>query len=198
MRERALAIEEFYEEDLFVVVDFAEFDFDDFAAGGGNGAAYVLRLDGEFAVAAVDEDEELDGFGAAVVEEGVEGGADGAAGVEDVVHEDDVAAGDVEADVTFFDDGADVAGREVVAVEADVEDAGVDGVVLDGADDFGDALGEGNAAALDADEAEVGGAVIAFDDLMGEADEGAVDLGGGEETALFAEVRHVLGGIGGG
>src|SRR5579875_1451897 len=174
-----LAVGEFDQEDLFVVVDFAEFDFDDFAAGGGDGAAYVLRLDGEFAVAAVDEDEELDGLGAAVVEEGVEGGPDGAAGVEDVVEKDDVAAFDVEADVAFFDDGADVAGREVVAVEANVEDAGVDGVVFDGGDDFGEPLGEGNAAALDADEAEVGGAVVALDDFVGEADEGAIDLGGG-------------------
>ena len=99
-------VDEFDEDDLFVVVDFAEFDFDDFAAGGGDGAADELGFDGEFAVAAVDEDEELDALGAAVVEEGIEGGTDGASGVEDVVHKNDVAAGDVEAELALVDGGA--------------------------------------------------------------------------------------------
>ena len=188
-----LAVDEFHKNDLFVIVDLAEFDFDDFAAGGGDGAAYVLGLDGKFAVASVDEDEELDGFGASVVEEGVEGGADRSAGEENIVHEDDVATGDVEADVTFFDHRAYVAGGEVVAVEADVEDAGVDGMALNGADDFGDALGDGNAAALDADQAQIGSAVIALNDLVGEADEGAVDLRGRKKTAFFAQLRRVFG-----
>ena len=48
-------------------------------------------------------------------------------------------------------------------------------------------LREGNAAALDADEAKVGGAVGALDDLVGEADEGAFDLGGRHQAAFFAE-----------
>ena len=48
-------------------------------------------------------------LGAAVVEERVERRADGAAGVEHVVHQDDVAAGDVEADVALGDGGAGAA-----------------------------------------------------------------------------------------
>ena len=152
----ARSVDEFYEDDLFVVVDFAELDFDDFAREVGTVRPMKRGFDGQLAVAAVDEDEELDALGAAVVEEGVEGGADGAAGVEDVVHQDDVAAVDVEADVAFFDDGAGAVGGEVVAVEADVEDAGVDGVLFDVVDELGEALGERDAAALDADEAEVG------------------------------------------
>ena len=50
-----------------------------------------------------------------------------------------------------------------------------------------DALGEGDAAALDADEAEIFAAVVLFDDLVGETDEGSLDLGGGHEAAFFAE-----------
>ncbi len=70
-----MLVDEFDEEDLFLLVDFVEFDFDDLALRGGDGTAGVGGLDGQLAVAAVDEDEELDGLGAAVVEEGVEGGA---------------------------------------------------------------------------------------------------------------------------
>jgi hypothetical protein len=73
-------------------------------------------------------------------------------------------------------------------VEADVEDAGIDGGLFNGLDKLGEALGEGNATALDADESEVGAAVVALDNFMGEANEGALDLGGGHEAALLAEV----------
>ena len=97
----------------------------------------------------------------------------------------------------FSTTGRTSRGGEVVAVEADVENAGVDGGLLDGLDELGDALGEGDAAALDADEAEVGAAVVALDDLVRETDEGALDLGGGHEAALLAEVR-LGGGRGGG
>jgi len=188
VRRQERLVGELDEENLFVVVDFAQLDFNDFAARGGDGSADEAGLDGKLAVSAVDEHEQLDALGAALVEEGVEGRADGAAGVEDVVHEDDVAAIDVEADVAFFDDRARACGGKVVAIEADVEYAGIDGRFLDGPDELGDALGEGNAAAFDADEAEVGAAVIALDDLVRQSDEGALDLGGGHEAALLAEV----------
>ena len=185
---REILVGELDEENLFVVVDLTEFDLNDLAARGRDGAADEAGFDGKLAMAAVDEDEQLHALGAALVEESVECGTDGAAGVEHVVHEDDVAAIDVEADVAFFDDGAGAGGGEVVAIEADVEHAGIDGRLLDGLDELGDALGEGNAAALDADEAEVGAAVIALDDLVRQPDEGALDLGGGHEPSLLAEL----------
>jgi hypothetical protein len=183
-------VSEFDEDDLLFVVDLAEFDFDDFPARCRNCAANEAGFDGELTVAAVDEDEKLNGLGATVVEERVERRADGAACVEDVVHENDVAAVDVKADFAGFDDGLLVLGGEVVTVEADVEHAGLDGGLLDGFDKLADALGERDSAALDTDEADVGGSVVALDDLVCETDEGALDLGGGHEASLFAEARH--------
>ncbi len=41
--------------------------------------------------------------------------------------------------------GRGAGGGEIVAVEADVEDAGVDGVLLDGGDEGANALGDGDA-----------------------------------------------------
>src|SRR5206468_1155145 len=73
------------QQDLLLAVDFVELDLDDLTAGGGDHPAGEGGLDGELAVSAVDEHEELDGSGTAVVEESVKGGADGAAGVEHIV-----------------------------------------------------------------------------------------------------------------
>jgi len=175
--------------DLLVAVDLVELDLDDLAAGGRDGAAGEGRLDGELTVATVDEDEELDAAGASVAEEGVECGADGATGVEDVVAEDDVAASDVEAQLPGDDGRARACSREIVAVEADVENTGVDGVLLNLGDEGCEALRKGDAAALDADEAKIFAAVVLLDDLVGQADEGSFDLGGRHEAALLAELR---------
>ena len=57
---------------------------------------------------------------------------------------------------TGLDDGANVARGKIVAIEADVEGAGIDGVFLDPLMSVAQALGDGNAAALDADEADGG------------------------------------------
>ena len=93
------------------------------SVGGLDLAADEAGFDGQLAVAAVDEDEQLDARGAAVIEQGVERGANGAAGVEDVVHEDDVLAGDGEVDFGGVEDGLRGDGGEVVAVEGDIQDA---------------------------------------------------------------------------
>jgi len=164
------------EDYLFIVIDLAELHFDDLTGGGADLASDELGLDGEFAVATVDEYEELHGAWATVVEEGVESGADGAASVENIVHQDDVAAFDIEAQGSGDDDGLGVAGGKVVAIEGDVEDTGIDRSLLDLFDQYGETLGDRNAAALNADEAEVVTAFVLFDDLVCEADEGAVDL----------------------
>jgi hypothetical protein len=184
------------EENLFVAIDLTELNLDDFAARGGDGTANEAGFNGKLAMAAVDEHEQLHALGSALVEEGIEGSTDGPPGVEDVVHEDDVAAVDVEADVAFFDDRAWACGGKVVTVKADVKDAGIDGRLLDGPDELGDALGKRNAAALDANETEVGAAVIALYDFVRQSDEGALNLGGGHEAALLAEVWLGVGGSG--
>ena len=112
-------------------------------AGGGDVLADIVGPDRQLAVAAVDEDGKLDALGAAEVDHGVEGGADRPAGEEDVVDEDDALAGDVEGDVAGRDLDAGAAGREVVAVEADVEDADGQSAFLDLLNRGGDAAGEG-------------------------------------------------------
>jgi hypothetical protein len=158
------------EEDFVVAaVHFDEFDFDDVAAAGLDIAADVGGFNGELAVSAVDEDEDLNARGAALVHEGVEGGAGGASGEEDVVYEDDVAA----------------VAREVVAIVGDVYGSGGDVVLFDFRDEGCEAAGEGDSAALDADEGEGCGVAGFLGDFMREADEGALDFRGGENACAL-------------
>src|SRR5450631_501041 len=79
-------------EDLLHTVDFLELDFDNFNIGGLHLAPDEARLDGQFAVSAVDQHQQLYAGRPTVVEQRVQRGPDGAAGVEHVVHQDDVLA----------------------------------------------------------------------------------------------------------
>ena len=91
--------------------------------------ADVVGADRELAVAAVDEDGELDAGGASVVEERLDRGADRAPRVEDVVDEDDGASLEREVELRLAHDRLRVQRRlaaadaDVVAVEGDVDGA---------------------------------------------------------------------------
>src|SRR5262249_42668105 len=126
-----------------------EFDFDDLDVGRLDDSADEFGFDREFAVAAIDQDEELDAGRAAVVEEGVEGGSDGAAGVEYVVHQDDVLAGDFELNVGSAYDRLDIDGAEIVAIEVDIEDAHGDLAIFERLDFARQPLGQRYSAAAD-------------------------------------------------
>ena len=67
-------------------------------------------LDGQLAMAAVDQHQQLHARRAAVIEQRVERRADGAAGVEHVVHQDDVLALHREGDLGGADHRLDVHG----------------------------------------------------------------------------------------
>ena len=61
---------------------------------------------------------------------------------------------------------------------------------------FGEALSQWNAATPYSNQAEVVGAVVLLDDLVGETNDGALDLGGRHELRFLAQVRGVIGGFG--
>src|SRR5689334_2386479 len=77
-------------QNFFHSVDFLKFDFDDFVRGGLHRAADVTRLDGELAVSAVDQDQQLNPGGPAVIEQSVKRRPCGAPGVEHVIGQDHV------------------------------------------------------------------------------------------------------------
>ena len=81
-------------------------------------------------------------------------------------------------------------GGEVVAIEADVEDADRDVEAFERLDFRGQALGDGDAAAADADEGEAIEILAFFEDFVGQANQGAIDLGGAHQLGFFAGQRH--------
>src|SRR6266540_2498645 len=128
------------QQDSVHLVHLDELHLDALVARGRQVLADVVGPDRQLAVAAVDEDGELDPVGAAVVEERLDRGADRAAGVEDVVDEDDGLALERKVERRRADDRLRMERRtasahlDVVAVEGDVDRArcrGVAGALLD-------------------------------------------------------------------
>ena len=158
---------------------------------------------------AVHQDGQLDGPGAADGAQGVEGGADGAPGVEDVVHQDHDATVDASlGDVRGARD-ADGVASQVVAVHGDVKGSlrdCVDGVRhrtggvgllgRGGGEGVHEAVGQGYSPAGDTQHHEVPRPVVALEDLVGDSDQGPLDLGSAED--LLARGRWRLIGSGGG
>ena len=171
-------------------VDFLELHFDDLVVGGLHRAADESRFDGQFAMAAVDQHQQLHARRAAVIEQRVERGADGAAGVQHVVHQDDVLALHGKRNFGGADHRLDADGGEVVAIEIDVENADRNGAVFERLDLGGQALRQRNAAAADADEGQLVEVFGLFQDFVRQPDQRAVDLGGAHELGFFAGQGH--------
>ncbi len=136
-------------------------------------------------MAAVDEDGELDAPRAAKIIKRIHGGADGTPTKKDIIDEDDGFSGDVKRNDGGLDIGSDAL-IEVIAMHADVERTGGDRVLPNGGEDGAESLGDGNAAALNADESDLGAGYVALSDFVADAGEGALD-GGSVKNGLRAQ-----------
>jgi len=135
-------------------------------------------------VAAVDEDEELDGLRPSHLEEALHGGPDGPAREEDIVDEQDVLLGRLEIDLRLLDHAAHLCGRDVVPVNGDVQDADGHFDALHFLDDPGDPLADVYAAGPDADDDQVLQVAVALNDLGGHPVEAPPDLAGVHDSRL--------------
>ena len=88
------------------------------------------------------------------------------------------------------DHRANAGGGQIVAIELDVEHAGIDGALFDAGDELAQAFGQRNAAALDADQRQVFAAVALLDNFVGQAHQGALNLRGGHQPALHTQGRY--------
>jgi hypothetical protein len=149
--------------------------------------AHEIGADRQLAMAAIDQDGELDLAWPAEIVQGIHRGANRSSAEEDVVDEHDGLAGDVEGN----NGGLDIrrgALIEVVTMHADIEAADRDRMFPNIGEYFGEALGEGNAAALDSDQDDIGARLVALGNFVGHpyqspANGGRIqDLGG---------VRHI-------
>src|SRR5207249_4464592 len=164
----------FFDHHAVVTVVLAEPDGHALAPGGREVLADVVGANRQLAVAAVDQDRELDRPRPPEVDDGVEGSADGTAREEDVVHQDDGLVLDRERDVGPADDRRPHGQRGAV----DLGDLG------------GEPLRERDATGAQADEREVGGAAVLLEDLVGNAGEGPVERRFVENLGFLSEARY--------
>ena len=146
---------------------------------------------GQLAVAAVDQHGEAYGAGPAEVGERVERGADRAAGEEHVVDEDDDLAVDPAGRQRGLVRAPGRLRAQVVAVHRHVELADRDGRALDGGDLLGDAPRQRHAAGVQAEQHQVGGALVALEQLVRDAGQRPGDVTGVEDGAVRPLARGV-------
>ena len=140
----------------------------------------MVGADGQLPVAAVDQHGQPHDARAAEVDDGVQGGADGAAGVEDVVDQHHGLAVDAGARQLGGDGGrvgwCERSSRYMVTSSwptmAAASTVGSAAAIF-----CGEALGQRVAAAGDAQQDQVLGALVGLEDLMGDTSEGTVNVG---------------------
>ena len=135
--------------------------------------ADVVGFDRQLAMAAIDEDHQLDGARAAELDQRIERGANRPSGVEHIVDEQNAFLVDRKRNLGSPNHwlGTDRMTHEIVAIQRDVERAGGNLALADLADALRQPLGERDAARADADERQFFDAAIAFEDFVGDAGE---------------------------
>ena len=137
--------------------------------------ADVVRLDRQFPVPAVDEDDQLNLARPAEIDQRVERRANRPAGVEHVVHQEDALVVDRERNLRLADERLRTDGRahQIVAVQRDVEGAGRHLVARNVLDEFRDAPRQRHAARANADEGDFFETAVAFEDFVRDSREAA-------------------------
>ena len=174
--------------DLVGAVGLLEHHLDDLPVGRRDALADVVGLDRELAVPAVDQDGEADRPRAAEVDDAVERRPDRPPGVEHVVAQQDRAAVQVEVDLGLLQQGLRRDGREVVAVERDVQGADRE-VLLDQVREPGrQAGGQRDAPGPDADQGQLREVLLALGDLVRHAVDHAPNAIGVEDLGLLDQL----------
>src|SRR5580692_9324060 len=122
VRELLLALF-FPEQNFFGIIDFAQLDFNNLLPRGLYFAAHEAGFNGKLTMAAIDQHTELYLLRTSLLEKCVHGGAHGASSVENVIHQDDVLAGDGKLHFRFLHYRRRSHSRKIVAIQRNVESA---------------------------------------------------------------------------
>src|SRR5579862_86239 len=174
--DRRASVFSFYQQNLFGVIQFAQLHLDNLAICGLHFAPDERRLDGQFAMAAVDQDAKLHLLRTTFIEKSVQGGTRGAPGVKDIIHQNDLFSGDTNANFGFLYNRLWTDSGKIVTVERNVQGAQRDRFLLNSFDHLAEALGKENAATANADDRQVLGAIIFLDDFVNQPDQSTLDF----------------------
>src|SRR5688500_2252386 len=152
--------------DFVGAVGLGEHHLDDLALRGRDALADVVRLDRELPVPPVDQDREADGAGTPEVDDAVESRANRPAGVEDVVAQQHRSLVQIELDLGLLQNGLRGDGRQIVAVERDVERSDGKRLPHEVRKARRKPRRQRDAARADADEREAGEVLLALGDFV--------------------------------
>src|SRR5262245_2575688 len=141
-------------------------------------------------MAPIHQNRELDRSWSSEVHQTVEGGANGTSSEQHVIHEDGAPVGEREWYLRAFDFEMIMATPQIIAVEGDIDHAQRHSLSLDGADLLRQPPGEMNPTRPDTDKHQILTALIAFQNLMGDARQGPVDRHLIHHLGFHLEVRH--------
>jgi len=176
-----------HEKHFFSVIDLGELDLDDFIARGLDVSPDERGRNGQLAVSAVDEYTELNPAGASVGEKRVQRRTNGASGEQNVIDQHNVLSVDIHSDIRCLHDRPWAQRGKVVAVKGDVQGADRNGLFLHPFHDAGEALGDRDASAANANQCKTIQTTVLFDDLVRQANQSALDFGCGHELRLLAQ-----------
>jgi len=146
---------------LFDAVDFIQLDGNLFRLGSRNVLPDIIRLDRQFPVASVDQDRDCDPLRSPQIHYRIHAGPDRTGGEQDIIHQHDMISGNRKRDVCFVQHRVGVrVAVHIIAVKRDVQFAYRDIDAFKIFDPFGDALGQIDAARLDANQNQVLGAIV--------------------------------------
>ncbi|SPF37378.1 hypothetical protein SBA1_180006 [Candidatus Sulfotelmatobacter kueseliae] len=179
----------FHQQHFLRVVNLSQFDLDHFVHRGLHVAADEGGLDGNLAMSAVNQHAELHAPRPPVLKERIERGAGSAAGEQNIVYHHDVLFLDLKPNLFLLHHGLRPQGREIVAIEGDIERSDGDLGILDAGDDLAQPLGQGHAAAANSDQPQGVDASVLFHDLICQPHQRALNFRCGHELCFLTQAR---------
>ena len=135
----------------------------------------------------IDEHTQLNAPWPPVGEKSIQSRSRSTASEEHIVDQHDVLILNVKSDFLLVHHGFRTHGRQVVAVERDVERPDGNFCIFDASHDFPQALGNRNSTATDTNQAQRFDAAILFHDFIGQTYKRALDLRSGHKLRLLTK-----------
>jgi dihydroorotate dehydrogenase len=158
-----------------------------------NNLSHKIRLDRQFPMlpTAVNQDRKLNLTRATEIHQLVECSADRAARVEDVIDKNNYLVFDVIVELGSIDDRVRTYGREVVAIEGDIDDPVLRALPFERFDLVDDPFGERHTSTTDPDYIKIFCTLIVFNDLGCESRQGTLHTRAVHYAGLFSQVNFV-------
>src|SRR6185295_5290374 len=177
-----------YNYDLFFLVVLLQHNLDDFGVTGLHFLADIISLDGQLAMASIDQHRKLDSSRPSKIDQLIHRRANGPACVQHIVDQHDRAVGDVCRNISFVDYRPWPDSRKIVSIESDVELSGWRTFSFELLDLVRYLFGKRYTSAANTHQQQIRHALVSLDNLRRESRQCATDSGRVHYASLEIEV----------